>query len=1448
MKVIRRILFWSLAVVLGVPLLAAVLVLGALQLEPVRERILEAGTEALRGQGIDAELVGLQGMIPVSLALTRLSLSDVQGPWLELSDLRFSWRPSELFRGRIWVEELAVGSLRLERLPSPGPETEPEPEPAQQEPFKLPSGLPGLVLEKIELRSLKLGPTIVGESMELELMGHGQAPAGGEMGLDLSLRRIDQTTADLGLKLGFDPARERLRLDLALDESGGLIERLSGLALNGPVHLGLRGKGAVGDWPGELELSLPGAVALGSKLRIGLTQPQSLGVDAQLRLAEALVGADAATLLGEEVSLALQLELANEQRIQLESLEIGALAASIEGHGELDLEAREIRLDVRAVAQDLGVLESLAGQPLTGSAVLDVGARGPMLQPTVEARLGVEGLSAGELRVAAVETRADLVLDGPLGDGAPRGSLKIDGGLSGLRVPADLPADRVQWGALAELGEQGVLKLASVTVDAGVARIRADGELDVNSLAGHLRLDGQADDLARLTAATGAPVSGGLKLEGRADFGAGFGQIDANARMAFSGLRGLPPEAQALLGPDPGLRLEARAEGGSVRVSAVQLHGAEVDLSGAGNLEVDEDRLDFRVELEIPRLAALQSADIPVAGNLSADIAVSGRLSDPAATLELTVDQLVAAERKLESLRAEIAAKQLLSSPSGRIRLAAGPASQRLALSSELNQKGQTLSIPTLELTAPGTRLAGSMDVSLGDGRVNGRLAGGIEDLQKLQFWLQDPTLGGAVELDARLQSGDRQALEVKAVARGVHGGFGSLKKADIAALVGDLNRLDGIQARVDLERLEVGEWAVPILEIRADGNVERLVATTNLTVEGAEQGSLSTRLEVARQGSKHLVSVDSLDGTWAEHPLHSDRKARIEVGDGSLRLTDLDLALGPGRVSGDASYGSLGVNARLSLEQIPLDLARAFLPNINGEASAALELSGPLARPSVSVDLDVDDLTVEDKDLESVPAARIRGKATLAAGHLKGDLSIERLTDQPLRAEYQIPFRLALEPFAAELPADAPLHISFVGDADLARLSRFVELDDQRLAGLLHASLRVEGSSADPLVKGQVEVREARYENGFTGTLIDDLELRAEAIGRGVRVKQLTATDGAAGRLAVTGEASWDSAGALSYAADLQLDEATLIRHSDAQATIAGKVSARGTPEAGRVTGEVRVTRAELRIPDRIPPSIPTLEVKEVYADGEPALEPAKAAGAEAPIDLDLQIVIPSRFFVRGRGLESEWKGKLDVKGTVTSPLVLGNLEVERGRFDFIDKRFTLEEGKIEFYGTKPPQPDLKFRATAPGRDMVGVLNVSGPPDDLKLALESEPPMPQDEVLARLLFDRELNEVSGLQALRIALAVRELSGQGGTDGILDGARGSLGLDTLDVGGGGSEGATVKAGKYLEEDIYLEVESGLGGEGSRVRVEKDLLRNLSVEASVDQQSNSGFGINWKMDY
>ena len=84
---------------------------------------------------------------------------------------------------------------------------------------------------------------------------------------------------------------------------------------------------------------------------------------------------------------------------------------------------------------------------------------------------------------------------------------------------------------------------------------------------------------------------------------------------------------------------------------------------------------------------------------------------------------------------------------------------------------------------------------------------------------------------------------------------------------------------------------------------------------------------------------------------------------------------------------------------------------------------------------------------------------------------------------------------------------------------------------------------------------------------------------------------------------------------------------------------------------------------------------------------------------------------------------------------------------------------------------------------------------------------------------------------------------------MLGKARQALGLDTLDVSSGeGMADAQVRAGRHLNDRVFVEVGKGTAADSEDVSVEVEILPNLSLDADTNARMQSGIGLNWRFDY
>jgi translocation and assembly module TamB len=114
------------------------------------------------------------------------------------------------------------------------------------------------------------------------------------------------------------------------------------------------------------------------------------------------------------------------------------------------------------------------------------------------------------------------------------------------------------------------------------------------------------------------------------------------------------------------------------------------------------------------------------------------------------------------------------------------------------------------------------------------------------------------------------------------------------------------------------------------------------------------------------------------------------------------------------------------------------------------------------------------------------------------------------------------------------------------------------------------------------------------------------------------------------------------------------------------------------------------------------------------------------------------------------------------------------------------------------------------------------------------------------MLFGRGITSLSALQAVQLGSAIATLAGRGG-DGILERLRQNAGVDDLDVTTDEGGNATLRAGKYISENVYSDVSVNSQG-GSSVTINLDLSPSTTVRGALDSDGRTAIGIYFEKDY
>ncbi|MGL4208156.1 MAG: translocation/assembly module TamB domain-containing protein, partial [Candidatus Adiutrix sp.] len=391
----------------------------------------------------------------------------------------------------------------------------------------------------------------------------------------------------------------------------------------------------------------------------------------------------------------------------------------------------------------------------------------------------------------------------------------------------------------------------------------------------------------------------------------------------------------------------------------------------------------------------------------------------------------------------------------------------------------------------------------------------------------------------------------------------------------------------------------------------------------------------------------------------------------------------------------------------------------------------------------------------------------------------------------------------------------------------------------------------------GAVSLTSGQYHDLVLGVFIDNIKLMGEG-GPGQPLEfTLSGADKNQGRINLTGSLDKNWANVDLYG---QISSLSPLHRDDLSLTFSGEIKAEGPITHPSVSGQINIEKGEINLVPLIKnTAVPTLAI---YEGAAVILPPA------APLDIDLNITGP--FHIRGLGLDSEWRGAVKVGSDSRRPTLNGAIAPIRGIFEIFAQEFQFSEGEIIFAGAHIQNPLLNLTLAKTTAAITAIVKVEGRVNAPQLTLESRPPRPPDEILAQVLFGKNISRMSRFETLQLANSLRELTMMGqGTWSPLKSVRREMGLDVLRLGGGegvanrpslssdartpmpnvsdeSNLGLSVEAGRFINDDVYVALEQNATG-STAVRMEVELPSGLSLQGRSGADS-SQIGLGWKRDY
>jgi translocation and assembly module TamB len=1338
--------------------------------------------------GLDIDVGRIEGSLFGELIIHDITLKDPKGTFFAARRATVDWRPLAYFRNRIDIKRLEIPIARLYRLPqlTPGDPNAPL--------------LPDIDVDigKLEVERMLIDPPVTGYRHLLSLSGSARIDKGrAQLALDSNAIAAPGLPGGdkLALRLDAVPADNKLAMGVRVEApANGFVAKLAGI--DQPLVASIGGNGTWTNWKGRAKAQLGGKAF--ADLAVG-ARDGTFTVTGPVNPGMLMAAGPAKSLLSPLVQVNLETKVA-ERRADMK-LRLNSAAMAIVADGLVDLGRNQFQ-DFRVAARlsrPEAIGPNIDGTDIRVALVLN----GAFATPFVAYDLRARTLSFNETTLELFQARGRAKVD------ADRISIPIQARarrISGL--------DPSLGGLLTNVGANGTIHISGTRLVSDNLKIRSDRLNATVALAGDFAtgqyragIQGTVNnyymegigllDLTTnmdvFTAANGFGLKGKVAVRTRRiDNATAAGLLEGNATAAAN-LAMSPSGVITLDGvrlSSPGLRITSG--GGTIWPDGrISIRAAGVSRAyGAVAVVVTGTATRPQIALKVASpgfgigLRDVTATVRAVAGGYA--IVATGQ----SAYGPFEADVVILSGRgpmTIEVRRLLFAGMTF----TGRVtRTAAGPFVGTLAMT------GQGLQ-GTVRLAAAGRYQQADIDATANGAQIPG------ENPILIQRGLVRATV--ILYPDAPHIVGDAQLA-------GVRSSNFFLARA---------------RAKVDYRG---GNGTAQLFAEGTSGVPFRVAINSVLT---------PNHIRAAAQGQVRNI------------PFRLARPAEISKVAGGWQLAPTELVLPQGNVQLAGRYGN-GLVVQSRLKDFDISILNVFSPGLGlgGKATGSIDFAqvGGDSFPRADARLAIAGFTRTGIAVRSPPvdialAGQLRPEGGSLASVIRRDGNVIG------RAQFRLqPVGPGAGGWTTRLLA-APLGggIRYNGPAEV--LWALAGVADMQLSGPIGVAADFTGRVQSPQLTGIVRANNLTFVHETYGTRITQLALQGRFTSSELQITQLS---GRAGRGTIAGTGTVGFASAAGYPMDirLKLNDAQLARSDNIGATLTGDLAITNSRANGAlISGDL--TLPEVRYQIIRQGAAQVVELAGVRRKGEP-LPTVRGATQQADAapsiwKLDLRLRADNRLFIAGMGLESEWSADLRVQGTTATPSILGEADLIRGTYSFSGQRFDVTRGHIAFTGARPPNPRLDIVASADVKDVTVNIVVSGSANNPQIAFTSSPALPQDEIMARILFGGSVTEISAIQAVQLATSLNSLRGGGGGLNPLGKLRSAGGFDRLRILGADDttgRGTAIAAGFYLSDDIYLEIITDARG-FTATQIEIALSKALSI---LSQVGTSGGGNNVNVRY
>ncbi|KZL08475.1 Translocation and assembly module TamB [Pseudovibrio axinellae] len=1387
-------------------------------------------------------------------------VSDTNGRWLEVHDAAALWSPLALFTGRVNIHEVLAQQVSLIRLPEAS--EEPDLVSPSDEAAGLSLPFSSLDLAKLNIKDVSIPAAIAGTPAQFSIVaGASFVTSPVKISGNFKVVHRGKTQGSAEAKFEFSPQDNLLNYQAMVSEAAnGLVVNLLKIPDTPRFELRLVGSGPLSKWSSVLEVDLNSIRAIDGE--VSLTQ------DGMQKAVTTKLSGHLSQFLPVSVS-----SLFAGQAMWHSTASLNKDYIPLSASGKLTTEAIAAELESKYSPDDNGLsakaeLKTTQNTPLvftSNDQVIRLGS----LNASAFASGPLENLSwAFSAKAAQLKTYEgdldDLSITSK-GDGAHISSQMVSIPLNarveanGIHLPSSLQKQTIKHiTATLEgtaLPKQSELKLQTLHIESEGAAAQFD-LVELSPPMGTLEGTLKVSDLGVFSPLLKQNISGSLEagLQVLADFESKSGSVDVNGTSNQVVLQNEILDRILRSQSRFSTKLSATLNSNDVFASSGELKELSFE-SSFGRIQAQGELQNGQVDGTLSaQLRKLDLINPRVTGAIDLQANASGAALSPDIELLVQSDRINMDHVPLENLSLTASAKLSKTSPSGQIDLQGRFKGKNVIGKFKMASEDGKFSIPTLDFELGGNKLTGSAhaaDIALLPQGLAGNVTIDANDLSTLSPMALTQMEGRATgDIEISQKNGN---TKVEFDLNGEKLQFAKSSIGSIAAkgwLDTPFTR-PSADANIKIEDVNVGEIKIRELTLTA-ASASNASGSTSATDFSINSTFAQNNDYLRSNGAVNLVpdglqiTLKTLQGQYEGIPTKLKQPTTISLLDDKRSVTPFELELGGGSlvVSG-SNKGQLDINTQM--KQLPLSLANVFMPSLalDGTLNGKAQVFGKIDAPQANWQVTLANFSAQPLKANSILPLQIGNSGSLTNNEIKQKTTITNGAGLDFSSSGTIGVK-----------GSQSLSMTASGNIPLDVVGAKLITQDLGGSGGFRLSGSIDGNLTDPKVSIEIQPNNLQTTQFSTGMTLTDYTGSMQITADEVRINGLTAKFSNGGTLKVDGKLGLGAD--LPAQMDLVIDGGRYVDGTFVSALINANLSLKGPlgsiSSPASIDGKVVIEQADVEIPSSFNSSINPVIVRHLNAP-KPILTQAKELardeGRKKPrkskqkspleeIRLNVNVEAPGKIYIRGRGVNAEAGGSLNIGGTVTKVQTVGAFSLVRGRMDILSKRLIFNRGNVTFSGALVPTLDFAATTTASSTE-VTVL-VTGPADLPVIDFTSSPSLPKDEIIAQLLFGESVNNLSPVELARLASATATLTGGTSTDGPLDTLRNLLGVSDIDLNFDAEGNPEVTVGGYVSERVYLGViqEPTTGDNAATVDIDVTNYLKLRGEAGSNGDAKAGF--------